>query len=550
MSRQAKPSLQRLITTVSRGQHIRKITDDDPGTAPTKSKPLKPPSGECHQRRITVKPVPAITTRLTYEQKRNLSNLARRREADLPFVEIEEVFLTIYSTEEIKALAVTEVNNTNPFGPGSVNDPQMGPTDDNSLCATCSRDVIECPGHPGYIQLAEAMIHPLLIRETIAVLNIVCNDCGGMLLTEDEIKERGIHHLTGPAAMSALEKASTGLSCRKKEEKGDKPCLKNPTYKPTKSRETNQITYKRTFEGVETENIRTPEEVLDIFNNISDEEAKLMGYMNGAHPKRLIMEVLMVIPPVARPASVVDGKYMTYPLTAMYIDIIRHVKALKNYLEGKKPEETTRRKGERKKTKVLTVQDLRKNLFDRIKHFINNTDGWYTGGGQPYKSLIDLIKGKEGLIRGGIMSKRVDYSSRTVLSPDPTLAFGQVSVPLWMAPILTPKVRVNRYNRDELQNLLEKGKITYITFNEKPADEDSPDAFLAGTRNQVTEKYRSNYTLRDGDTVERWIQNGDIIIFNRQPTLDKYSFMGYRVVLRDQKTFGLNLSVTTPHNAD
>lgn len=550
MQSQPKGSLRSLITTVNRSRRERPTPALQQTASPTADKPLETPNPKCTPERVKVKAVPTVTTRLTYEQKRRLSELARRREAELPFVDIEEVLFTIYSTEEIKAIAVTEVTNTEQFGPGSVNDPQMGPTDNNSLCATCSRDNVECPGHPAFIQLPEPIPHPLLLRETIAVLNVVCNDCGGMLLSRDEIRERGIHHMTGPNKLTALEKASLGLSCRHEKGAEDRPCLQNPTYKSTKSRDTNQITYEYIVEGEKVENIRSAQEVLDIFNNISMEDAELMGYANGAHPRRLIMEVLLVIPPGARPPTVEDGKYMSDPLTTMYIDIMRHVKALKNYIEGRKPEDIPRRRGERKKTKADNPQELRKNLFDRLKHFINNTDGSYSTGNQPFISITELLQGKEGLIRNNMMAKRVDFSARTVLSPDPTIAFGQMSIPIYMAPILTPKVRINRYNRAEMQNLLENGRITYITFSEKPADENAPETQLAGTRNQVTEKYKANYTLRDGDIAERWLQDGDIIIFNRQPTLHKYSFMGYRVVLRDQKTFGLHLSYTTPINAD
>jgi DNA-directed RNA polymerase II subunit RPB1 len=491
-----------------------------------------------------------ISTKLTYEQRRRLAELARRREADLPFVDIEEVYLTLFSSEEIKAMAVTEVTNTEDTGPGSINDPQMGPTDNNSLCATCSRDIVECPGHPGYIRLPKPMVHPNLTRKIINVLNIVCNDCGGLLLTRDEIRERGLHHLTLDNRLKSLEKASIGLSCRRRRDEGDRPCVQNPTYMTNKTRDTNQIMYEYTLEGENLENVRKASEILDIFNNITQEEAELMGFTNGSHPRNMIMEFLLVIPPNARQPNEVDGKYMADPLTTMYKDIVRRANTLKYLMEGKKPDEGKRRPRMRKSGKPITEEEAEKELFERIKYFINNTDGWSSGGGQPQLSLTELLQGKEGLIRNNMMAKRVNFSSRTVLSPDPTLAFGQLAVPLAMAPILTPRVVVNRYNRAELQNLLEKGRITYIIFNEKPVDPNSPEAQLAGTRNQVTEKYRRNYTLRDGDKVERWLRDGDIIIFNRQPTLHKYSFMGYRVVIRDQKTFGLNLSYTTPINAD
>lgn len=551
MERQSKSStsLSRLVTTVNRGTRTRKTPNRQPSVAPSEDNPLQTPIPKCSNERVKVKPVSTSSVKLTYDQKRKLSELARRREAELPFVEIEEVFLTIFSTKEIKAMAVTEVNNTERYGPGSVDDPQMGVTDNTSLCPTCSRDNVNCPGHPGYIQLPEPMCHPLLLREIIAVLNCICNDCGGLLLTRDEIVQRKIHRLTGAKRLNALEKASIGLACRREPRDQARLCIRNPNYKTKKTQETSQIMYEYVFEGETKEDYRSAQEILDIFNSISMEDAELMGYQHGAHPTRLIMEVIMVIPPVARPPTVTDGKAMEDPLTAMYIDIVRQVKALRNFIEGSTEEEAQLRRGKRKPKKQLTLQEVRKNLYDRVKHFINNTDGWYTAGGQPFTSISELVQGKEGLIRGNMMAKRVDFSARTVLSPDPSLATGQVSIPKAIAMILGPKVRVNRYNHDELQKLLVDGRVTYITFSEK-AEKENSSLVLAGARIQVTEKYRKNYVLQDGDYVERWMQDGDIVIFNRQPTLHKYSLMGYRAVIRDQKTIGLALPSTTPANAD
>ena len=50
--------------------------------------------------------------------------------------------------------------------------------------------------------------------------------------------------------------------------------------------------------------------------------------------------------------------------------------------------------------------------------------------------------------------------------------------------------------------------------------------------------------------VERHLQNGDLVLFNRQPSLHKMSMMGHRVKILPYSTFRLNLSVTTPYNAD
>jgi DNA-directed RNA polymerase II subunit RPB1 len=55
--------------------------------------------------------------------------------------------------------------------------------------------------------------------------------------------------------------------------------------------------------------------------------------------------------------------------------------------------------------------------------------------------------------------------------------------------------------------------------------------------------------LQPGYRVERHMRDGDIIVFNRQPTLHKMSMMGHRVKVLPWSTFRMNLSVTTPYNA-
>ena len=50
--------------------------------------------------------------------------------------------------------------------------------------------------------------------------------------------------------------------------------------------------------------------------------------------------------------------------------------------------------------------------------------------------------------------------------------------------------------------------------------------------------------------MERHIADGDVDLFNRQPSLHKMSMMGHRVRVMPFSTFRLNLSVTTPYNAD
>ena len=61
---------------------------------------------------------------------------------------------------------------------------------------------------------------------------------------------------------------------------------------------------------------------------------------------------------------------------------------------------------------------------------------------------------------------------------------------------------------------------------------------------------KSIFFLQCGYKVERHVRDGDLVIFNRQPTLHKMSMMGHRVKVLPWSTFRMNLSDTSPYNAD
>uniref|UniRef100_A0A669Q9Y2 DNA-directed RNA polymerase subunit n=1 Tax=Phasianus colchicus TaxID=9054 RepID=A0A669Q9Y2_PHACC len=144
--------------------------------------------------------------------------------------------------------------------------------------------------------------------------------------------------------------------------------------------------------------------------------------------------------------------------------------------------------------------------------------------GRPLKSLKQRLKGKEGRVRGNLMGKRVDFSARTVITPDPNLAIDQVGVPRSIAANMTFAEIVTPFNIDR---------------------------YVAGGAVWVSGCLPMGLTVVSGCfQVERHMCDGDIVIFNRQPTLHKMSMMGHRVRILPWSTFRLNLSVTTPYNAD
>jgi DNA-directed RNA polymerase II subunit RPB1 len=163
--------------------------------------------------------------------------------------------------------------------------------------------------------------------------------------------------------------------------------------------------------------------------------------------------------------------------------------------------------------------------------------------GRPLKSIRARLKGKEGRLRGNLMGKRVDFSARTVITGDPNISVDEVGVPKSIASNLTFPEIVTPFNVDLLQELVKNG----------PSVHPGAKYVIRDTGERIDLKHTSGTNvvrLQNGWKVERHINNGDIIIFNRQPSLHKMSMMGHKVRVMPFSTFRLNLSVTSPYNAD
>lgn len=494
-----------------------------PGATPQLANPIP----QCHVGKVTTQ-APEVNIRVTQREKQRLLAQAQRREEALPTLVIEANLITVFSTRELIDRAVCEITVPEQTGLNSVNDPRMGVIEDNAVCSTCHKDNFECPGHLGFIRLNELFYHPLFMRHIVQVLTCVCNSCGGLLMTEEQMRERGLLKYSGAKRLQMMEPECVNLHCTRPRDQFAKPCRRNPVFLPARIKDTKEIVYEyKTASGKKetTMNIRT---VRQILNAISDEDAMLLGFSNGAHPRNFVLEAWPVIPPVARPPVIQDGIPMPDHLTIMYTDIVRYNELLRTLPDVPQNEEKR--------------AAAKKNLFFALEHLINNSDGKYSQGHHKvFQSVQQRIQGKEALIRGATMGKRVDYSWRTVLDPDPSLRFGQIRVPLAVARVVTVPVMVNQINIEQIRRLMAEGKITHIT----PGSGD-----LKGRRVQVNERIREEVRINIGDKVDRWMQNGDKVVFNRQPTLHKQSIMGYDVVVGAPMTWGLHLSYTTPHNAD
>ena len=140
------------------------------------------------------------------------------------------------------------------------------------------------------------------------------------------------------------------------------------------------------------------------------------------------------------------------------------------------------------------------------------------------------------------MGKRVDFSARSVITPDPNIEIDQLGVPIKIAINLTYPEKVNHFNKERLEKMLENGPKKWpgvkniVKKNSKKVT--------------ITDKNKDEIEIEYGDIVNRHINDGDYVLFNRQPSLHKMSMMGHRIVVMKGNTFRLNVSVTPPYNAD
>jgi len=168
----------------------------------------------------------------------------------------------------------------------------------------------------------------------------------------------------------------------------------------------------------------------------------------------------------------------------------------------------------------------------------------YQTPGKPLRGFVQRLKGKQGRFRGNLSGKRVDFSGRTVISPDPNLRIDEVGVPEHVAKTLTFPERVCKHNIEKLRRRVKNGMAVHPGANFVLFTSGGKQYLKYGDRKRVAAE------LKYGDVVERHLEDGDVVLFNRQPSLHKMSIMAHRARIMQWRTLRFNECVCTPYNAD
>ena len=470
--------------------------------------------------------------------------LSYRCSTDFPIRTGEVQFGTL-SDDEIRRMSTVQVKDTtiyyrglpNPYG---INDHRMGTVDRRLLCGTCCRDVKECQGHVGHLELSFPMYHIGFMDVCFKTLRCVCFSCSRLLLSDEEIANLAALQDEGK---SRFQNVYNAVKTRKKCQRCGMP---QPTYVrlslSIRCDWSSEIEWESEDEKAYCTQIFTQRDALSILSNISEEDAATMGFNGFCKPKDMIMCTVLVPPPVARPAIMASEGSRSRgqdDLTHKLQDINKRSIELQNSFK----------EGETWRNVQITVDMMEKISrlqFEVFTYMNNNIRGQKQStqrSGAPTKSITDRLRGKDGRIRGNLMGKRVDFSARSVITPDAVMDVDEVGIPYKVAMAMTVPVRVTSYNIEDLTQRVSNGP-TNIFGAETVITTNGVMINLAHCDN------RDKIRLQFGWVVERFLCDNDIVIFNRQPSLHKVGMMGHRVKLMPGNTFRLNLCCANPYNAD
>ncbi|MBS1267758.1 MAG: DNA-directed RNA polymerase subunit A' [Nitrosopumilus sp.] len=451
---------------------------------------------------------------------------------------IDGIRFSVWSPTEVRKYSVAEITAPETYDEdgmpvqGGLMDGRLGTLEPGQKCLTCGNTAARCPGHFGHLELAEPILHIAFIDNIYKLLQSTCRSCARLKVPQEDlqafknIKDKQAAYTTISQKRipeQIIEKAKKAKEC---------PHCGKTQYELIFTKPT--IFVEKTEIG---EHRLLPITIRERFSQILDDDLALLSYDPvTARPEWFILQAFPVPPVTVRPSIILEtGIRSEDDLTHKMVDIIRVNQRLKESKDAGTP--------------PLIVQDLVDLLqYHTTTYFDNEVSGIpqaHHRSGRPLKTLTQRLKGKEGRFRGSLSGKRVDFSSRTVISPDPNLDLSEVGVPETVAMKLTIPEIVTEWNIERMRKLVINGpeKFPGVNYIVRPDGVKIRLDFVED-RSTIAE------TLEIGYLVERHLADGDIVMFNRQPSLHQMSIMAHYVRVLPGKTFRLHPSVCPPYNAD
>ncbi len=471
-----------------------------------------------------------------------------RDEEAIPY-SLRKVMFGLISPSDARRIGFIEITEPTAYDEGGlpvqggVLDPRLGTINPRKRCPICGNYPKNCPGHFGRVELAMPVVHIGYFKRLKDALNTVCHKCGKVLLPED-LRSEFIARAKEAVAENPNKRIDDSLVREVREEV--KKYVKKHKKCPHCGADIQKVELEEVYKFIvkEPEPRRLwPTEIRDILERVSDDDSLLIGFNpERARPEWTVLTVLLVPPLPVRPSIYLEtGERSEDDLTHILVEILKVNRKLHNSKRLGAPS-----------SMVESEWDL---LQDWVIVFFNNAAASMTvatqkGTRRPLKSLFQRLGGKEGRLRKNLIGKRVNFSSRTVISPDPMIDIDEVGVPVEIAMVLTVPEYVNENNIEKLKELVVRGPDEYPGANTVRKGGITPISLKIIQRKGKDALKEIAEQLEPGDVVERHLMDGDYVIFNRQPSLHKLSMLGHRVKVLPGATFRLHPAVCVPYNAD
>jgi len=414
---------------------------------------------------------------------------------------ISSMQFSVMSPEMIKSNAWVRIVNPELYDAdgypveGGVMDPRLGVIDPGLYCRTCNGSIGDCLGHFGYLELAKPTIHVMYVKVVYEMLKMTCRKCNRVMLEKGSLDSSNVQPAKCP-------------HCKAQQKK---------------------VKFVKPYTFYEDADEMDPQVIRERFEKVSAADLKKVAFVGG-RPEWLIVTLFPVPPVTMRPSITLEtGERSEDDLTHKLVDIVRINQSLKENMDIGAPE--------------FIIRDLWELLQYHVSTYFDNE---LTGAplarhrsGRPLKGIIQRLKAKEGRLRGNLLGKRVNFCARTVIVPDPRISINEVGVPQIVAKELTIPVFATKLNLNYVKDLIKDNKANYVL---------RPDQ----RRIKLTEDNKKDILklIDVGWSVDRQLTDGDVVLFNRQPSLHRISIMAHKVKVMPFLAFRINPSVCFPYNAD
>jgi DNA-directed RNA polymerase I subunit RPA1 len=293
-------------------------------------------------------------------------------------------------------------------------------------------------------------------------------------------------------------------------------------------------------------------DTLSLIYNPRSKQANL----NRFSADMFFIDTILVPPTRFRPENATDGNSVTESdrnnLFKAILQVCETIRDIHNEISGRIID--TSRAPRTENDLMLVHLELQEN----VNGLVDKSSSRFSRNDRQAEGVKQILEKKEGLFRQNMMGKRVNFAARSVISPDPNIESNEIGVPPVFAKKLTYPEPVTNHNYYDMREAVINGEDHWpgavaienedglvLSLKGKTADQ------RLAIANQLLAPSKQTLNGSIGKKVHRHLNNGDMVIMNRQPTLHKPSMMCHRArVLQGEKTIRMHYANCKTYNAD